>query len=211
MRLSRRSGTAPSQTAPRTQRELADLVRELSRPRRFGRLLGWLVALPGVGGIVARVTRAPLKLRPVSTRITRLHARLLRLSRGRLRRSWTFAAGQPVIALTTTGRRSGAKRTTAVACFVDGDELVLAGMNLGMTRNPSWALNLDADSRAAIDVAGRQIQVVATPAKGSRRDELWRRWVSLQPSAVAFQDLAGREIPLFTLQPQIGALELETN
>lgn len=209
MRLSRRSDTASSQTAPRTSSELADLVRDLSRPRRFGRLLGWLVDLPGVGGVIARVTRAPLKLGPVSTRVTRVHARLLRLSRGRLRRSWTFAAGQPVIALTTTGRRSGAKRTTAVACFVDGDELVLAGMNLGMTRNPSWALNLDADPRAAIDVAGRKIEVIATPAKGSRRDELWSRWVSLQPSAVAFEELAGREIPLFTLQPRIGAPDHE--
>jgi deazaflavin-dependent oxidoreductase (nitroreductase family) len=178
---------------------LADLVRAESRARGLGRLLGRLVDLPVVGPLLARLARLPNQITPVSTRISRFHSWLLRRSGGRLRRSWLFAAGQPVISLTTTGRKSGKPRSTAVACFVEGDELVSAGMNLGKSSHPAWALNLMANPQATIAIAGESVEVVARKAEGEERERLWRRWVELQPSADAFEDLAGREIPLFVL------------
>src|SRR5260370_32806897 len=99
---------------------LAGLVERQSRPRWLGRMLGWLFELPVVGRWLARAARAPNKIRFLSIRVTRFHARLLRLAGGRLGRSWAFAAGQPVLALTTVGRRSGLQRSTAVACFTHG-------------------------------------------------------------------------------------------
>lgn len=179
---------------------LGPLVSELSRPRGIGLLLGWAVDLPVIGGILARALRAPLQLTQVSARVTRVHAWLLRRSRGRLRRSWLFAAGQPVLSLTTIGRRTGQERSTAVACFIDGDDLVIAAMNLGRGSNPGWSHNLTSEPRAVIEVAGERIPVVARRAVGSDADRLWRRWVELQPSAAAFQNLAGREIPIFVLK-----------
>jgi deazaflavin-dependent oxidoreductase (nitroreductase family) len=178
---------------------LAALVAGDSRRRRVGVLLGWLVDLPLVGGPLARLGRLPNQIPFVSSRVTRLHGWLLRRARGRLRRSWLFAAGQPVLALTTIGRRSGQPRTTAVACFVEGDELVLAGMNLGRARHPAWALNLEATPQARVAVAGATAEVTARRAVGAERDRLWRRWLDLQPSAGAFRELAGREILLFVL------------
>jgi deazaflavin-dependent oxidoreductase (nitroreductase family) len=138
-------------------------------------------------------------VRVLSTRLTRFHAWLLMRSGGRLRRSWMFAAGQPVLALTTVGRKSGLQRSTAVACFVAGDDLVVAGMNLGVSRHPSWALNLDANPNATIELGGQTISVTGRRATGSDAGRLWRRWIALQPSAEAFQKLAGRDIPLFVL------------
>jgi deazaflavin-dependent oxidoreductase (nitroreductase family) len=111
-----------------------------------------------------------------------------------------------VIALTTVGRRSGVPRTTAVACFTDGDDMVLAAMNLGMPRQPAWALNLTDNPRATIEVAGERILVTAERATGDHAARLWRRWIELQPSAPAFQDLAGRDIPLFVLRRREYAL-----
>ncbi len=181
------------------QAPLAPLVGAASRRRRAGILLGRLVELPLIGPGLARITRAPIKVRFLSTRLTRLHASLLRLTGGRLRRSWVFAAGQPVLALTTVGRRSGLPRTTAVACFSHGDALVLAGMNLGVTRDPAWALNLQATPDATIDIGGQTIAVTARQASGHEARELWRRWLELQPSAGTFRELAGRDIPLFIL------------
>lgn len=143
--------------------------------------------------------RLPNRVPLLSTRVTRLHAWLLRRARGRLRRSWLFAAGQPVLSLTTTGRRSGEPRTTAVACFVDDDELVLAGMNLGLERDPAWALNLEANPNATIELAGTTVAVVARRAAGEEAARLWRAWAQLQPSAPAIRRIASREIPLFVL------------
>jgi deazaflavin-dependent oxidoreductase (nitroreductase family) len=110
-----------------------------------------------------------------------------------------FAAGQPVISLTTTGRRSGQPRSTAIACFVAGDDLAVAGMNLGRTGQPAWALNLIADPRARIVIQGQPVDVVARLTEGEERQRLWERWLALQPSADAFMRISGREIPLFVL------------
>jgi uncharacterized protein len=182
-----------------TPLSLAQLAETESRRRLFGVLLGGLVELPLVGPSLTRATRAPILIRFLSTRITRFHAWLLRCTRGRLRRSWLFAAGQPVLALTTLGRRSGLPRSTAVACFAFGDDLVLAAMNLGVPRDPAWALNLEANPDATIDIGGQTIPVTARRATGDDAAELWSRWLELQPSAEAFRELAQRDIPLFVL------------
>jgi deazaflavin-dependent oxidoreductase (nitroreductase family) len=178
---------------------LGALVERESRRRRFGVLLGRLLGVPVIGPILARLARMPNRL-PGSSRITRLHAWLLRRSGGRLQRSWVFAAGQPVLSLTTTGRKSGVPRSTAVACFAAGDELAIAGMNLGLARDPAWSFNLDANPEATIELRGEEIPVTARRPQGEEAAILWRRWVVLQPSAPAFQELAGREIPLFVLR-----------
>ncbi|MCW2791909.1 MAG: nitroreductase family deazaflavin-dependent oxidoreductase [Nocardioides sp.] len=178
---------------------LADLLEGRSRPRAAGVVLGRLVDLPVLGAGIARLARAPMRLRRLSGRTTRLHAWLLRRSGGRLRRSWLFAAGQPVLSLTTTGRRTGLPRTTAVACFTYGDDLALAGMNLGRPQDPGWTHNLSANPQATIDLAGLTVPVRARRATGAEAAQLWQQWVYLQPSAPAFQRLAGREIPLFVL------------
>ena len=178
---------------------LAKVVETHSRRRRFGALLGWLVELPGIGAWLAKATRAPIQVRGLSTRVTRFHAWLLRHTGGRFRRSWMFAAGQPVLSLTTVGRKSGQLRSTAVACFTWRDDLVVAGMNLGVARHPAWALNLQANPEATIEVGGETIAVNARRATGEEAAKLWQRWVELQPSAEAFRDLAARAIPLFVL------------
>jgi deazaflavin-dependent oxidoreductase (nitroreductase family) len=178
---------------------LAKLVEADSRPRLAGVLLGWLVGLPRIGTWVARAARAPNRIPFVRSMFTPFHAWLLRRTGGRLRRSWMFAAGQPVLSLTTIGRRSGRPRSTVVTCFTYGDYLAFAGMNLGVARNPSWALNLEANLEATIALRGESIPVSARRAVGEEAAELWRRWTEVQPSAKAFRDLAGREIPLFVV------------
>lgn len=177
---------------------LVDLVDDLSRRRRFGAGLGRLM---NRCAWAARLARGPMRFRILTTRVTRLHAFLLRLSGGRLRRSWLFAAGQPVLSLTTVGRRSGMPRTTAVACFRFEEQLATAAMNLGGEHDPAWALNLQADPHATVELAGRRFGVVARRVSGAERERAWARWLELQPSAEAFHALAGREIPLFVLEP----------
>ncbi len=113
-----------------------------------------------------------------------------------------FAAGQPVMALTTIGRRSGARHTTPVTAFACDDKLAAAGMNLGMERCPGWAYNLQANGEAWITVSGRTRAVRARMSAGAEREQLWRRWSELQPSSEAFARLAGREIPIFVFEPR---------
>jgi deazaflavin-dependent oxidoreductase (nitroreductase family) len=183
-------------------RDPAALVEELSRPRGLGALLGRLLDAGPLGRLIARLLRSPTRAAGATSRVTRLHARLLRLSGGRLRRSWLFAAGQPVMALTTIGRRSGAVRTTAVAALVHEGNLATVGMNLGGTRNPAWSLNLSAEPDAWVELGGRRFAVRARRAEGGEWAELWEHWLELQPSAATLALLAGRRIPIFVLEPR---------
>jgi deazaflavin-dependent oxidoreductase (nitroreductase family) len=164
----------------------------------------WARALASArfGRWIARAARAPIRARGLTTRVTRAHAVLLRASCGRLRRSWLFAAGQPVVGLTTIGRKSGLERTTTVAAFSHGDALALAAMNLGSKRNPGWSHNLDATPEALITVGGCELPVTARRAHGEEAATLWSRWLELQPSASTFAQLAGRRIPIFVLEPR---------
>lgn len=178
---------------------LAAEIAPLSRERGLARLLGRLITLPLGGDTIAALIRSPTRIRPLTNWVTRVHGRLLQRTGGRMRRSWLFAAGQPVLALTTTGRRSGARRTTAVAGYCHEDELAIAGVNLGGARTPGWCHNLEAHPDAEITVNGRTIPITARRAHGDEQHELWLRWLVLQPAAQRLAQLAARDIPIFVL------------
>ena len=75
----------------------------------------------------------------------------------------------PSLLLTTTGRKSGEPRTSALIFARDGDDyLVVASMG-GAPQHPSWYLNLTANPDAEIQVKGDHIPV--TRAHRVRRRE----------------------------------------
>lgn len=149
----------------------------------------------------ARLVRTVTRPRRIVTRLTRLHAAVLRRSGGRLRRSRVFAGGQPVLSLTTTGRRSGLQRTTIVAYLRDGNDYVVYGSNLGSDHDPAWCLNLAADPYGWIHVDGQHLSVRARRATGTEYERLWRAYAARLPAVEHFRAIAAREIPIFVLTP----------
>jgi deazaflavin-dependent oxidoreductase (nitroreductase family) len=154
-----------------------------------------------VSGALARLVRLLTRPRPLVTRFTRLHAWVLRASRGRIRRSLLLGGGQPVLSLTTTGRHSGRVRSTVIAYMRVDDAYVVTAANLGNERDPAWFLNLMADSHAQIDVDGQHTAVIARRATGDEARRLWQRWIERLPAAETFRGIAGREIPVIVLEP----------
>jgi F420H(2)-dependent quinone reductase len=150
---------------------------------------------------LARLARVLTRPRPVVTRFTRAHAWALRASRGRIRRSAVLGAGQPVLSLTTTGRRSDRARSTVVAYMEHGDSYIVTAANLGSERDPAWLLNLSSDPHAEIVVAGRRRAGGGLPPDDEAR-QLWARWVERLPAADAFREIAGRDIPVVVLEPR---------
>jgi F420H(2)-dependent quinone reductase len=136
----------------------------------------------------------------VVTRVSRLHAAILGRSGGRIKRSFVLAGGQPVLVLTTTGRRSGAQRSTALAYLEDGGRYVLFANNLGSRRDPAWCHNLRANPQARIQVKGETFAVTAHQASGDDATRLWRRYRDRIRPAETFRQIAGREIPIMVLE-----------
>jgi deazaflavin-dependent oxidoreductase (nitroreductase family) len=102
----------------------------------------------------------------------KLNTPLYRLSGGRVGGSVGRA---PVLLLTTTGRKSGQKRTAPVVYLRDGERMVVINTNAGNAKVPAWSLNLAAEPRAEVEVGKGKIAVLARVAEGEERADLWRR------------------------------------
>jgi F420H(2)-dependent quinone reductase len=129
----------------------------------------------------------------------KLNVPVYRLTRGRLMGKISKA---PVLLLTTTGRRSGQRRTTPVCYLADGQRYVVIGSNAGNERAPAWSLNLLASPDAELDVYGKRLAVSARVAEGEERAELWRRSNAQYTGFDDYRERTSREIKVFVLEPR---------
>ena len=120
---------------------------------------------------------------------------------GRIRRSFVLAGGQPVLSLTTVGRKSGQERSTAVAYVRHGDGWAVGALNLGSDRTPAWCLNLQSDPDAWVEVAGRRVHVRAREATGDEAAKLWRKLIGQLSVTAHSLELARRHVPVMVLDP----------
>ena len=107
--------------------------------------------------------------------------------------------GNMILLLNTTGRKSGAKRTTPLVYLRDGDNYVIIASNGGADRHPSWYYNLQSQPNTVIEVMGQILTVTAEEVTGPKRDELWQRIVTNHQQFADYQAKTDRVIPLFTL------------
>ena len=108
--------------------------------------------------------------------------------------------GVPVLLLTTTGRKSGQRRTAPVVYLRDGERLVVIGSNAGNVRAPAWALNLEANPNADVEIGRERRSVRARIAAGEERASLWWR---INEQYSGFDDFAAkteRDIRVFVLE-----------
>ncbi len=129
----------------------------------------------------------------------KLNIPLYRLSGGRI---GGRIAEAPVLLLTTTGRKSGQKRTAPVVYLADGENLVVIGSNAGHSRTPAWSLNLKANPEAEVEVRRARRPVRARLAEGEERDELWRKHNEQYSGFDEYEARTDRDIALFVLEPR---------
>ena len=105
-----------------------------------------------------------------------------------------------VLLLTTTGRKSGQRRTIPVSYFEDGSTLFVIASNAGRDYHPAWYLNLSALPDAEIQIRRQHRHVRAREASPEERIRLLAYASSQNPR----RDEAGpttRAIPVVILQP----------
>ena len=128
----------------------------------------------------------------------KLNVPLYRLSGGRIGGKVGRA---PVLLLTTTGRKSGERRTAPVVYLADGENVVLINTNAGNAKIPAWSLNLKAKPEAAVEVGRRRYPVRARIAAGAEHDELWRKHVEQYAGFDDYKQQMEREPSVFVLEP----------
>jgi deazaflavin-dependent oxidoreductase (nitroreductase family) len=125
-----------------------------------------------------------------------LHAFVYRLTGGRY---GGHVRGLRVLLLTTTGRKSGRKRTTPLTYFADDGGYVIIGSNGGSAAHPAWFLNLRSDPHATIQIGEERFAVRAEIAGAGRRAQLWAALIRIAPFYAAYAKRTRREIPLVIL------------
>ncbi|HEY5100159.1 MAG TPA: nitroreductase family deazaflavin-dependent oxidoreductase [Gaiellaceae bacterium] len=129
---------------------------------------------------------------------SRLHVFLYRASGGRI--GGRFKAA-PVLLLTTTGRKTGKRRTTPLLYAEDAGRYVIVASVGGAPKHPAWYLNLRGNADATIRVGSRELKVHADTASPDERARLWTLMTRMYPGYDAYQAKTSREIPVVTLTP----------
>ena len=112
--------------------------------------------------------------------------------------------GRPVLLLTTTGAKSGQRRTHPMMYLHDGDRLLVFASKGGAPTNPDWYHNLLAHPEVTVEVGDETYDAIATPLTGEERDQLYAQWAELYPQFGEYQKNTTRKIPVVALQRRKG-------
>jgi deazaflavin-dependent oxidoreductase (nitroreductase family) len=126
------------------------------------------------------------------------HIRRYRETGGEVGYLWN---GVPTLLLTTTGRRTGQPRTSALIFGQDGEDFLVIASKGGAPRHPLWYLNLTASPEAEIQVRSSHLAVTARRASGDERARLWKIMTGVWPNYDTYQSRTDRVIPLVVLSP----------
>jgi deazaflavin-dependent oxidoreductase (nitroreductase family) len=110
--------------------------------------------------------------------------------------------GTQTLLLTTTGRRSGEKRTMPLIYEPDGDRYVVVASKGGWRDHPGWYYNLAENPDVEVQVRGDRFRARASTAEGEERERLWRLMNETWPAYDSYQRKTDREIPVVVLQRQ---------
>lgn len=165
--------------------------------------LGYSFARPNV---FQRLMQAFAGTRPgawfFSKALRHLDDAVARLTGGRTTIAEVMAA-LPVVDVTTTGRRSGERRTSHLISIPHGETLALLGTNFGQPSTPAWVLNLEADPRAHVRFKGRGLDVVARAADDAEIAEIIERSREYYGGYAKYQTrITGRRLRAFILEPE---------
>ncbi len=113
--------------------------------------------------------------------------------------------GVPTLLLTTTGRKSGELRRTALIYGRDSDDYVIVASKGGAPSNPLWYENLVAQPKVTIQVGADVFDCVASTYEesgvvGEYRQKIWDSLVVIWPGFAEYHTKTARRIPLVRLK-----------
>jgi deazaflavin-dependent oxidoreductase (nitroreductase family) len=110
--------------------------------------------------------------------------------------------GVYTLLLTTTGKKSGQPRRTALIYRKRGSDYVVVASYGGSPKHPAWYTNLEADPTAQVKVGDSdEFTVTARTATGDERASLWTLMNEVWPDYEGYQKKTDREIPVVVLTP----------
>lgn len=104
-----------------------------------------------------------------------------------------------LVLLTTTGVKSGQRRTTPMMFHREGDRLYVIASNVGAPRHPDWYLNLAAYPQVTVEVGDETYDARAEPLQGQERERVWAMLKDNYPFFAEHEAKTDRIIPVVAL------------
>jgi deazaflavin-dependent oxidoreductase (nitroreductase family) len=108
--------------------------------------------------------------------------------------------------LTTTGRKSGRRRTIPLNALADGDRWVIVASNGGQPTHLQWYLNLLANPAVGLEVRRQKFTAAARRATPEEKAKLWPRIIARAKNYEGYQSKTVRDIPLVVLTRMLAPL-----
>jgi deazaflavin-dependent oxidoreductase (nitroreductase family) len=109
-------------------------------------------------------------------------------------------AGMPVVILTTTGAKTGAKRENPVAYRSADDTIYVFASAAGAPRDPDWFRNLVANPAVHVELGTESFDAEAIVVDRPKRDELYAAMAADFDSFREYETLTERVIPVVELR-----------
>jgi deazaflavin-dependent oxidoreductase (nitroreductase family) len=108
--------------------------------------------------------------------------------------------GFPLLLLTSTGAKSGAKRVNLVGYFDIDDKIYVVGSAAGRDQSPGWVFNIRANPTGTVEIGSDPPKaVVAHELPRDQRDRIYAAIVQRAPGFAEYQERTDRVIPIFEL------------
>jgi len=108
--------------------------------------------------------------------------------------------GSTILLLTTTGRKSGEKRTVPLIYASDGPRYVIIASKGGAPEHPGWYENLAKSADVEVQVKGDKFHARARTAQGKEREQLWKKANEVWKYYDDYAKKTSREIPVVVLE-----------
>ena len=124
------------------------------------------------------------------------HIFVFRLTKGRLMGKFDL----PVLLLTTTGRRSGKRRTVPLLYVEDRGAVLVIASNNGGPNNPGWYHNLVAHPTVEVETRAGRRSMRAEPLIGAERRLRFERITAVADRYEGYQSRTDRALPVVALR-----------
>ena len=108
--------------------------------------------------------------------------------------------GAPMVLLTTTGAKSGQKRTNPLVSPPSGDVIYVFASKAGAPTNPDWYYNLLAHPEVEVEFGDEKFSAVATRVEGPERDRIYAEQAEIFPGFADYEKATDRVIPVVELR-----------
>jgi deazaflavin-dependent oxidoreductase (nitroreductase family) len=132
--------------------------------------------------------------------ISKIHGYIYRISRGKVGKQ----LGQvTVLLLTTTGWRSGKKRSAPLTAIPYGEKYILVASFGGSPVHPAWLINIQhnpsVDIRVGSIVKQAKASIIKTTDTGY--DEMWGKAIAIYGGYDNYKRATSRHIPMVVITP----------